>query len=250
MSTTNAFVPSLVMAAVDAEAADAKGPRLAATLATAFDVESSSVHVDRPVDHESDDRTPEEALAAAIADELPPDAVLVIESEHADRWRSRHSVAEHTIDAFTGPSFAVGPHADAVLAAGPIIVALDGSPSAEASLTTSAGFASALGRSIELVRVVSEPLHPEQEDDGSGEARRYLEEIGAQTAGTSGVEITTAVVASNDPVSALVARSADRNACILALASRGDRATARSSMSRTAAGLISEAGCPVLVVGG
>ena len=250
MTQSNDSGPSLVVAAVESDDADGKGPRLAAVLAAAFGVESRSVHADPPDEGGAPDRTPEESLAAAIADQLPAGSILVIESEHADRWRSRHSVAEHTIDAFAGPSVAIGPHADVGFADGPIIVALDGSPSAEISLAAAMRFATALNRPVELVRVVAEPLHPEQVDDQSPEAGAYLEQVAAQTAGVGSVQLDTAVVASNDPVTALVSRATARNACVLALASRGDRATARSSMSRTAAGLIAEARCPVLVVGG
>lgn len=243
MTGPNDLTPSTVVVAVGAADSGGKGQTLGQVLADAFGVGLTSVHVEQP--GADTEHTPEEALAAAIADGLPADGLLVIESEHADRWRSRHSIAEHTIDAFTGPSVAVGPRAGASFAHGPVLVALDGSAPAEASLTTALMVGRALNRSIELVRIVPEPLHPESDDSLEPEASAYLHTVAAGT----GADITTAVIASNDPVSALVDLAAAREASLLTLASRGDRSTSRSSMSRTAAGLIAEARCPVLVVG-
>jgi nucleotide-binding universal stress UspA family protein len=220
---------------------------LATTLAEAFDVQVSTVHIDGSTEtvETAGDATPEEVLAAAICRDLPADGLLVIESEHADRWRSRHSVAEHTIDAFPGSAVAIGPAAGATLAAGPVIVALDGSPAAELSLATAVRFGEAIDRELSLVRVIGAPLHPEATSSEASEARAYLEMVAA----TLPIAATTVVVESNDPVSSIVATASDQNASLVALASRGDRSTARGSMSRTAAGVIAEAPCPVLVIG-
>ena len=224
-----------------------KGRALGSTLAEAFDVEVSSVHVDGATEavEPADGMTPEETLAAAICRDLPSDGLLVIESEHADRWRSRHSIAEHTIDAFPGAAVAIGPGAGADLADGPVVVALDGSEAAELSLAGAVLFGRALQRALLLVRIVEAPLHPDADRGDQTVAADYLDAVASTLAGTA----DTLVVASNDPVSALVAAAADRDASLVALASRGDRSTARGSMSRTAAGVIAEATCPVLVIG-
>jgi nucleotide-binding universal stress UspA family protein len=241
--------PSAVVVAVGTSAE--RGQALGDHLASAFGVERSSVHIENSASSpaaDSEDLTPEERLAAAICDDIPNDALLVIESEHADRWRSRHSVAEHLIDAFAGAAIAVGPHASAVVAAGPVLVALDGSDSAEGSLATAIRFAETLGRPLEFVRVVEEPLHPDPKDSLEASAEAYLQDVSARTAGGDGsLGHTTTVVTSNDPVSALAALADERGAALVVLNSRGDRSTQRSSMSRTAAGLIAELGCPVMV---
>jgi nucleotide-binding universal stress UspA family protein len=245
MTGSKDLTPSTVVVAVGPNEAESKGHELGRSLAEAFGIALTSVHVEQPgADTDDTEHTPEERLAVAIARGLPTDGILVIESEHADRWRSRHSVAEHTIDAFAGPSVAVGPRAGATFAVGPILVALDGSKPAEASLATAATVAKALGRTIEVVQAVPELLHPESDDSTEPEASAYLSRVAA----ASETEMAATVVASNDPVSALVDLAVARGASLLALASRGDRTTSRSSMSRTAAGLIAEAPCPVLVV--
>ncbi len=237
--------PSAVIVAVGASAA--KGNALGSTLAKAFDVGVSSVHVDGAIEavEPTDGMTPEETLAAAICRDLPADGLLVIESEHADRWRSRHSIAEHTIDAFPGAAVAIGPAAGADLADGPVVVALDGSEAAELSLAGAARFGDALGRALLLVRIVDAPLRPEPDRTDQVAAAAYLDAVASRLA----VLADTLVIESNDPVSAIVATATDRGASLVALASRGDRSTARGSMSRTAAGVIAEAACPVLVIG-
>ncbi len=246
--------PSAVVVAVGTSAE--RGKTLGDHFASAFGVESRSVHIDdstssstRAEGSASDaDLSPEERLAVTICDGIPPDALLVIESEHADRWRGRHSVAEHLIDAFSGPAIAVGPHASAAVPDGPILVALDGSESAEGSLATAARFATALGRQLEFVRVVGEPLHPDPNGSLEASAAAYLHGLTERTASQFGdLGAKTTVLTSNDPVSAITALADERAAALVVLNSRGDRSTKRSSMSRTAAGLIADVGCPVMV---
>ncbi len=236
---------SAVIVAVGASAE--KGIALGSTLAEAFGVEVSSVHVDGAAEtvEPAEGMTPEETLAAAICRDLPADGLLVIESEHADRWRSRHSIAEHTIDAFPGAAVAIGPGAGPDLSDGPVVVALDGSDAAEGSLASAVRFGDALGRTLLLVRIVEAPLRPESDRTDQIAAAAYLDAV----ASTLAVAADTFVIESNDPVSAIVAVATDRGASLVALASRGDRSTARGSMSRTAAGVIAEAACPVLVIG-
>lgn len=243
--------PSAVVVAVGTSAE--RGHAVGDLFARAFGVELRSVHIDDAGTEQRNDSdrtmTPEEHLAAAICVRIPSDALLVIESEHADRWRSRHSVAEHTIDAFPGSTVAVGPHAPVELPKGPIYVALDGSPVAETSLAVAAQFAKALGRELSLVQVVEEPLHPDPVTAPEASAQAYLGAIADRMAGefdTPGVHHR--VITSNDPVSAIVALAEEQAAALIVLSSRGDRSTQRSSMSRTASGVIAELSCPVVVI--
>lgn len=214
---------------------------LAAMLADAFDVVVKTVHVDAdPVAGPRE--TPHEALAGAIAARVPADHILVIGSANADRWRSRHSVAEHLIDAHQSTTAVVGPRARTNID-GPIIIALDGSANAQAALIPAAQLAAAIGQPIVLTRVIPEGLHESSEMKVT-EATAALE----TSAGLLEPEAKVVVVASNDPVSALVQVSSERQASFLALASMGDREIARTTMGRTAAGLVAEAPCPVYIV--
>lgn len=242
--------PSAVVVAVGTSAE--RGHALGNHFAKAFGVELRSVHIDDTSSPQGGDDaglTPEEHLAAAICDRIPSDALLVIESEHADRWRGRHSVAEHTIDAFTGSAIAVGPHASGEIPTGPIYVALDGSAAAETSLATAAQFAKALGRQLGFVQVVEEPLHPDPTGTREASAEAYLRGITVRVGEDFGVQGSVhRVVTSNDPVSAIAALADEQAAALVVLSSRGDRSTQRSSMSRTAAGVIAEVACPVMVI--
>jgi nucleotide-binding universal stress UspA family protein len=242
--------PSAVVVAVGSSAE--RGNALGDHLAAAFSVELRSVHIDDASPSQEThgtELTPEEQLAAAICDRIPDDALLVIESEHADRWRGRHSVAEHTIDAFPGSAIAVGPHASGELPPGPIYVALDGSAAAETSLAVAARFANTLGRKLGFVQVVEEPLHPDPTGAVKASAEAYLRAITARVEQDFDVRGTShEVVTSNDPVSAIAALAQEQAAALVVLSSRGDRSTQRSSMSRTAAGVIAEVACPVMVI--
>lgn len=219
---------------------------LAATLSAAYGVEVSHVHIDTVPP--ATDRTPEEALALAIAAAVPDDHVLVIESERADRWRSRHSVAEHVIDAHTNMTVAIGPATvEGPLRSGPMIVALDGSPTADSALPAARDLADAVERTLLLVRVIPAPLHPELTDSTTVSPRKAATSQLSASASRFGLDADIVVLESNDPVSALVEVGEEREASFIALSSSGDRESARTTMSRTAAGLIAEAGSPVFI---
>lgn len=233
MTETDTPAGITVAAATDA----GRSEQLATTLAAAYDITSTLLHLDStPVAAEG--QTDEEALAAAIADRIPAAHLLVVESEHADRWRSRHSVAEHLIDAHAHSTVALGPAGSPDVADGPIVVALDGSAGARSSLGPAKRLADAVGRRLLLTTVVPEPLDAEPPH---AEAEAWLQ------ADAEAIGAEAAVIASNDPVTALVSLAASQQAAFIVLASAGGRETKRSSMSRTAAGLIAEASCPVLV---
>lgn len=212
---------------------------LAATLGAGFAIPVTSVRVDDPP-VASASQTAEEALAEAIASRVPADHLLVVESRHADRWRSRHSIAEHLIDAHRSATVVLGPSSGSDLASGPIIVALDGSADAQTSLSAAQRLGEVTARPLLLVRVVAEPLDPDDSDHVSTTAVQLDAEAAALGA-------TAIVAASNDPVTALVRLGAEQHAACIALASSGDREAKRSTMSRTAAGLIAEATCPIYV---
>ena len=234
---TNTEVPTGITVAVGSDARRAQG--LAATLATAYDVAVTTVHVelDAPA---GPAQTSEEALAVAIAERVPDHDLLIIESEHADRWRSRHSVAEHLIDAHRNATVVLGPSSVPELSDGPVVVALDGSVSAQAGLAAAQRLAIAVDRALVLARVIPEHLHAAVSNE-----RESITVALEREAAT--INASAAVIESNDPVSALVQLCTEHRAAFIALASSGDRETERSTMSRTAAGLIAEAPCPVFV---
>ncbi len=216
-----------------------RAQQLASTLATAYGLSVTVVHVELDA-AATPDHTSEEALAAAIVERVPSHDLLIIESEHADRWRSRHSVAEHLIDAHRNATVAMGPSSVPELSDGPVVVALDGSISARASLAAAQRLAIAIDRPLVLARVIPEHLHAAAPTERESITAALEQEAAA-------INASAAVVESNDPVSALVQLCAEHQAAFIALASSGDRETERSTMSRTAAGLIAEAPCPVFV---
>lgn len=190
---------------------------LADDLATAFGLPLRTLHVDA---------TPEN-VATELASGLAPDSILVIHSEHANRWSGKWSVAEHMIDEWGGIVVAVGPRYSRTQRSGTVLAAVDGSPNARRVIEPSSAVASALDCSVEFCQVVP------------------AASAGRTETGANPTETT--VVVGNDPISALLDHG--EAAPMIVLAARGDRTSTRSSISRTCSGLIAGAAQPVMIVG-
>lgn len=188
-------------------------------------------------------------LAEAIVARIPPSSLVAMHSEHVNRWGGKSSTAEHVIDQWAGLSVVAGPRVTSIGGTeGPILVALDGSPNAERALEAVDSLAVALGCGIVLARVVPEPLGGSP-DEATAEANAYLcsvvDQRGYDHAGAAHVR----VLSSNDPIASLCSEAERLQSQLIVLASRGDRSTERSSLSRTCSGLIGEAVGPVVIVG-
>jgi len=118
-----------------------------------------------------------------------------------------------------------------------LLVCLDGSPQSVAALTTSVALAPALGAAVSVV-TVSEP------GSGTWEDRAWLDERCAD----AGVHPhRRLVIAADDTVGALVDLAAPET--VLCLTSRGHRGLVDDSLGSVAAGVVSRAAEPVLLVG-
>ena len=235
--TTNrpiADATSVVLASATSEASGSGGA-VARWLADALELPDRVLHLDEPADD------PDE-LADHIADRLPTDALLVMESHHADRWASRASVTEHVLDAFGGPAVVAGPGTETPHR-GPIVVALDGSPEANQAIGPAITLARAVGGDVVLATIAPEPLDASPD---LASADQLLAETAANLPSDVGGRGQSR--ASNDPVGALAEIASDVEAALLVLVSKGDRTIARGSMSRTATGLVATAACPVVIV--
>jgi len=210
----------IVVALREPEADDAS-VALAEELALALAVPSRLLHVEAaPGD-----------VATAIAEGLAPQSILVIHSEHANRWSGKWSIAEHVIDQWGGITIAIGPRYQSSLQAGPVMTALDGSSESFRAAEPAQMMAEILNRPIEYCTVV--PSADEHKADSAD--RPSL--------------IAPRFVYGNDPVSVLLSE-AERNAsALIVLAARGDRSSVRSTISRTCSGIIAGATQPVMIVG-
>lgn len=226
------------------------GRELGELLAAQFAVPSRTVHID--IDSMAGDGSEDvsDRLVAEILGCLTPGSLPVMHSDHANRWNAKASVAEHVVDQWPRGAIVIGPKAVPPFdLTRPLLVAVDGSKHAERSVVTARGLAETLGAEIVLARVVGHPLG---DDDRTAEAAAadYLEAaVATWEADDVSVPMSSCVLTSNDPVSALAAEASRRGCGLIVLASRGDRATQRSSMSRTGSGLIGEATQPVVIVG-
>lgn len=213
-----------------AVAAEAAGRWPTATIAT------THVHGDDP--------------AIAAAGEIDADDLAVVATEHADGWSFKHSVAEALVERVGEPVLLVGPRAGRTAPSGDVVVALDGSPVAEAALAAGMALARSLGVGLWLVRVVAdeppgpEPaptrLHPEI----GVELQRLIDRI------DPALRPRWEVVHANDPVPALIGVADHLGAGYLVAGTRGRTDESRTTMCSISMGLVAAASHPVLVVHG
>jgi len=170
-------------------------------------------------------------VAAAIADGLSPTSILVIHSEHANRWSGKWSIAEHVIDQWGGLAIAIGPCYTTSFRRGSVLTAVDGSAAALRVVEPARAVAATLDRSIQLCQVI--PASDASDQRVTSEAS--MEE--------------TVYLVGNDPISSLLAHAATEDCRMIVLAARGNRASTRTSISRTCAGIIAGAEQPVMIVG-
>jgi nucleotide-binding universal stress UspA family protein len=233
-----------------------RGVRAAAWLADASGCPLRLLHVRLPGRPEPDpgallaglgrpvewDVTDADDVAPAVLGRARPGSLIVMATQHANRWSGKDSVSEHVLDRWPGAAMLVGPRADlAERTGGRVVVGLDGSPRAEQAVRIASALARSLGGELVLAQVV-----PDDPDGATSEqgAQGYLQALAA----TTGVPSSTRVVRSNDPISALVA-VAGAEADAIVLSSRGDRASGRATISRVCTGVAADAGQPVVVVG-
>lgn len=180
-------------------------------------------------------------VVSGLVPMLTPRTLVVLKSQHANRWSGKVSIAEHVLDAFPGIVALIGPEATVQPSlTGPIVLALDGSLDAERALRSAVVFTDVLGSWLVAVRVVPEPAN----HDAVTEAAHYL---GTATAGLDAVEAVTP--SSNDPVSAVTNLAREHDAALVVLSSHGNRATKRATLGRTSMGVVAAATQPVILVG-
>jgi nucleotide-binding universal stress UspA family protein len=180
-------------------------------------------------------------VASGVLSAAEPGSLLVMSTEQANRWSGKASISEHILDLWDGLAVLVGPAVtSAVLAPGPLVVGVDGSPGSLRATGPAAALAAVLGRRLVLARVVGE-------DDAvaAGRIEVELEHL----ARDQGREAEARVVVSNDPVTALAGLAEDLDAALVVLSSRGDRRSRRATISRTCTGVAAESARPLLVVG-
>jgi nucleotide-binding universal stress UspA family protein len=140
-----------------------------------------------------------------------------------------------------------------------LVVALDGSEEAEATLGPAATVAAALGAEVELVRMVPEsPLRSDDrrsrpDDDGTiGQARHYLEQVARRLRSSVAppliVHTTTGGARPGEIASALVERARRSGACMIVVGTRGRHGFSRFIHGSVASDVIGRSELPVLIV--
>ena len=162
------------------------------------------------------------------------------------------SVAEDVIRTTTVPVVLVGPHARlSPPTFEKLVVCLDGSSYSEAVLPLAASWATALGMKLWLVNAV-EPDAPEQlpsEETRRDTGGRILKSDYVQALATSlDVEANWDVLHGDKAATAIVAYTATASTSLVAMTTHGRTGLARVAIGSTAAKVVHDSACPVLVV--
>jgi nucleotide-binding universal stress UspA family protein len=147
------------------------------------------------------------------------------------------SVAEGLIRHSDVPVAAV--HADDVMRTGPIAVAFDESPAAQAALGTAIAIAAARGISIALIHIADKHGDPARADALlAGAAKR------AQAQG-----VTAQIVAeSGEPAETLIAAADELEACMIVMGTHGRPFFERLALGSVAAAVVEQARIPVVTI--
>lgn len=194
-----------------------------------------------------------EALAETVASS--PARMTCMATHGQDRSTTLlGSVAAAVLDRSDRPVMLVGPEAQAVTAAdAAIVVAVDGTGGDDALVAVALGWASKLGRGLEIV-TVAEPAPagaseatPPRQVRGPAEPEKYVASLVARAAGTS-VAVTSRVA--YDPVSVRdgLIPVLDRTAAFVVLGSRPRPGESRMALGSDAARIVHDAPVPAVAV--
>ncbi len=266
-------VDELVVPFVDTAQFDRVAP-LTVQLARAWDVPVRLVHV-TPTIESIDPRLREVAAelregfadirigsnhlygddaATAIAATAGPHSLVVMPTEHIDRWRVKGSTAEDVVEHLGSPVLLVGPNvtSEGLWDRGvgnEVIIGVDGSTASEAGVAPALALAASTGARLWLVDVTGvRTVRP------TGEAHplpgRYMQRLAerARTADTSDVHARWEVIVGDDPIAALERFADRRRASFLVVTTKGRRSLQRTTMASVASGLAATSTRPVLVV--
>jgi nucleotide-binding universal stress UspA family protein len=149
------------------------------------------------------------------------------------------SIAEEVLRASAAPAVLVGPHVDAWVPDGEVLIGLDGSSTAEATLDPALAWSQRLGLRPRLVHICE--LGPSRYDDVGLLNGTYLQAIRDRVA-SEDVALETI---DGDPGFTLARRATEHD--LVAVATHGRTGLGRVLLGSVAMRVVHEAPCPVLV---
>jgi len=188
---------------------------------------------------------------AAIVDALDDACLVVVATDHASQWGDEDSVGERIALAAKTPVLLCGPKVDSEHVFGPVVVGLDGSPTAEAGLEPAVSLARSLDTRLWLVRAVDsltvEHIRRLKASGSSASESGYLLDV-AERLGDRGIDVGWEIVHDDDAVSAILGFAANQEAGPIVAGTHGDEGLSRRMFGSTAMGLVESSRYPVLVV--
>lgn len=190
-------------------------------------------------------------VAAGLRSVASAGSLIVLTSDRASQWVGPDSVAERLTQRSTDPLLLIGPHCQSLRLDGPIVVALDGTPLAEAGIAPALAAAACSDVGVHVVSVIPtatvehiEHLKARGERVSESAYLRSVVERLSETKGTLHWEI----IHGEDPVDELALFAQRRDAAMIVATSHAGTGLGRHLFGSTTMGLVERADTPVLVI--
>lgn len=172
-------------------------------------------------------------------------AMLVMSSTGRDRSAAvLGSVADDVLRSLFGPIIVIGPHAgDPWSITGPIVVPVDGSEFSETSLPLAAAWGIAFGTTPWIVEVATESVPANADVFESSYPSRLARDLRAQSHHRAEFE----VLHGSSPAKAITEFAHGNGSGLILMSTHGRSGVQRLSMGSTAAAVVREASCPVVL---
>ncbi|MDH4148328.1 MAG: universal stress protein [Acidimicrobiia bacterium] len=191
------------------------------------------------------------AVADAVIGALRDRSLVVMATDHVTRWLGAGSVGEEIVRRAPMPVLLCGPHTDSEHVFGALVVAVDGSPTAEAAMPEALALARGLSASLTAVQIVDAAttahvarLRAEGEQVAESS---YLSGLVADME-VAGVELGWEIIHADDPVEGILAFAGRKDAGMLVMGTHGLSGATRRAFGSVTMGVVEKSPTPVLVV--
>ena len=176
--------------------------------------------------------------------EAYPTAIVVTGTDRGARRPgsdARSTEQEIARQAHHHPVIVVGPAADPDWRAGPIAVALDGSPIAESALADAIHWATALGVTLEVIQIVAPAANALPSDAGCSP---YLHAVKRQLE-RDAIPVNCRTIVSDDTAGAIAQYLREYGCSMVVMTTHRDRDGRREAGASVTMGVLAQSPCPV-----
>lgn len=189
-------------------------------------------------------------VAAVVRAVAKAGSVIVLATDNAREWTTTQSVGETLVRTAVDPVVLCGPNVSAGEVSGSIVVALDGSPTAEVGIGLGLSMARSLGVSLWLAQVVdtttSARVRALADAGDQVSESAYLRDV-VDRVESDGVDVGWEILHNDDAVSGIVEFAAKQGAGLVVAASHGASGLSHQLFGSTCLGIVEHASSPVMI---